>query len=209
MAPLGVEICSEARDLCVASTLREANTITSSQAPANDPAIETGDTLSRDEPSTEPEPINKLQDVAEYHVIYAELEAKAPAVKNAIEEFMPVIDRMQAFLSQRGSKRLKEAGLPTTWEECWESLNVKFGLGISLRTIQRKLKKFRSGDTTEESPKKRCRFYTGRGIADYRGMLVDLMSQVVRLNEREASGSSHADRSRLRGDIERASASKA
>jgi hypothetical protein len=67
------------------------------------------------------------------------------ALSTALGGLMPILSKMQSLLSQRGGNRdlFRDAGVPT-WLEWWTSYQKKTGMGMSLRTIQRKLKMLRS-----------------------------------------------------------------
>jgi len=64
----------------------------------------------------------------------------------------PLLDMMQSMLSKRGKLRklLNIAGVPT-WQEWYEDFEKRLHLDISLRTIQRRLKRRREAEM-DESP---------------------------------------------------------
>jgi hypothetical protein len=69
---------------------------------------------------------------------------QASKAKTDFDEMMPLVDRMQAMLSQRGSLRvlMDTVGLPT-WTEWFEGFRERLHEEITIRSIQRKLKAYR------------------------------------------------------------------
>jgi hypothetical protein len=73
--------------------------------------------------------------------------------KLAFDDLIPELDKMQAMLSQRGSKRnlLNVAGVPG-WEEWYTEFEKRCALNYSFRTVQRRLKEYRADpDATNET----------------------------------------------------------
>lgn len=68
------------------------------------------------------------------------------------DEFLPLLDQIQALLSQRGEarKQLSDAGLPV-WSQWFKTFQKDIGLTATLRTLQNRLVKFRSKG--EKKPK--------------------------------------------------------
>ena len=70
-------------------------------------------------------------------------------VKKATADFdamIPLLDRMQAMLSQRGKLReLMDAAKLPTWTQWFESFRKRLDEDVTLRTIQRKLREYREG----------------------------------------------------------------
>jgi hypothetical protein len=80
----------------------------------------------------------------------------ATALNDACGDLVLILTKMQSLLSQRGENRelFADSGMPT-WSQWWESYQKKTGLGISFRTVQRKLKNVRSlGKPAEELGKR-------------------------------------------------------
>jgi hypothetical protein len=75
--------------------------------------------------------------------VYVAQAKKATADFDAI---VPMLDRMQAMLSQRGKLRelMDSAKLPT-WTQWFESFRKRLDEDVTLRTIQRKLREYREG----------------------------------------------------------------
>lgn len=67
------------------------------------------------------------------------------ALNQAWDDLLPLLTKMQALLSQRGHERdrFEEPDLPT-WSEWFGSFSKKTGLNLNIRTVQRRLKNFRS-----------------------------------------------------------------
>jgi hypothetical protein len=66
-------------------------------------------------------------------------------VGTSVETLLPLLDQMQALLSQRGTNQvriLKKAKLPT-WTEYYKKLCVRFDLDITLRWVQLRLNSYR------------------------------------------------------------------
>jgi hypothetical protein len=98
---------------------------------------------------------------SEFANLQKQIDAKADAyissAKKATEDFyvlIPLLDRMQAMLSQRGKLRelMDTAKLPT-WTEWFEDFRPKLKEKMTIRTIQRKLREYR-GDVEEEPAKR-------------------------------------------------------
>lgn len=68
------------------------------------------------------------------------------------DELLPIVDRMQGFLSQRGNMRGVIPGLPswTSWRDAFLN-NLQKKMKMSLSTLKRRLKEFRQLDEPEES----------------------------------------------------------
>lgn len=85
--------------------------------------------------------------------ITAKLDAyvtQAVKAKDELEAMLPLVDHMQSMLSQRGSRRklMDTLGLPT-WSEWFEDFRKRLHEDITIRTIQRHLRKYR-GDAPEK-----------------------------------------------------------
>jgi len=70
--------------------------------------------------------------------------AQASKAKIDFDDIMPLVDRMQAMLSQRGRLRdlMDTAGLPT-WTKWFEDFRERLHEEITIRQIQRKLREYR------------------------------------------------------------------
>jgi hypothetical protein len=130
-----------------------------------------------DNPSTEAtntETRDAASLLAEYKSLDKELQTKALSARDLIEnEVVPLLIRMHALLSQRGSEHLRlEAELPT-WTEYYEHFRWKFNLK-SLRTFQRQLASERGGSSAIEE--------------EYLSMLLAVLSQIEQTSEPVPSG---------------------
>src|SRR6202044_1985333 len=87
--------------------------------------------------------------------ITAHLDAFVGKIVDATEEFknliVPLLDQMQSMLSKRGRLRklLDLAGAPQ-WGEWFEDFEKRLHLDITLRTIQRWLKRYRAEEGEEQ-----------------------------------------------------------
>jgi hypothetical protein len=69
---------------------------------------------------------------------------QAVKARNQFDELMPLLDRMQAMLSKRGTMRelMDTLGLPT-WSEWFKEFRPRLKEDVTIRTIQRKLQEYR------------------------------------------------------------------
>jgi hypothetical protein len=86
--------------------------------------------------------------------IDSKLDIYVAQAKKATADFdamVPMLDRMQAMLSQRGKLRelMDSAKLPT-WTQWFESFRKRLDEDVTLRTIQRKLREYRGGAKKSE-----------------------------------------------------------
>jgi hypothetical protein len=91
--------------------------------------------------------------------IDSKLDVYVVQAKKATTDFdamVPMLDRMQAMLSQRGKLRelMDSAKLPT-WTQWFESFRKRLDEDITLRTIQRRLREYRAGCATQKPATKR------------------------------------------------------
>lgn len=127
---------------------------------------------------------------AEFDIIHKQLETKGLSLKKMIEEELdPLLARMWALLSQRGTGRLRrEAKLPT-WTAYYRDMEERFNLK-SLRTFQSKLKAESTqgggGDDDDKrekpAPKRRRSFKTGPSEEDiaFSLLLTSLLGTIER-----------------------------
>ena len=82
----------------------------------------------------------------------AYVEQTVQAKKDFETLLIPLLDQMQSLLSKRGKlRKLLDISRVQTWEEWFEQFEERLHLDITLRTIQRWLKKYREAEM-EESP---------------------------------------------------------
>jgi hypothetical protein len=97
---------------------------------------------------------------AEYQELDRQINTKATkyatrAVKarNDFDELMPLLDKMQAMLSKRGTERqLMDTLEIPTWTEWFKDFRPRLKEDVTIRTIQRKLREYRG-----QKPKKKKR----------------------------------------------------
>jgi len=81
------------------------------------------------------------------------ISANSDLLNDAWQEFLPILNKMQLLLSQRGSARgtEREAGLPK-WGPWFEAFQNETGLKVSIRSVQKHLAVFR-GIVNEKRPR--------------------------------------------------------
>lgn len=95
--------------------------------------------------------------------IDSKLDAYVAQAKKATAEFdamVPLMDRMQAMLSQRGKlRRLMDTAKLPTWTQWFEAFRERLEEDVTIRTIQRKLREYRGGK--KPTPSKRTSHIDG------------------------------------------------
>jgi hypothetical protein len=78
--------------------------------------------------------------------------AQAVKAKTDFDALIPLLDQLQSMLSQRGAQRrlMDTIGLPT-WSKWFSAFRPRLGEDFSLRTIQRRLRKYREDPPTKDS----------------------------------------------------------
>jgi hypothetical protein len=75
------------------------------------------------------------------------------ALETAWDELLPILDKMQSHLSQRGIDRTAlEPGELPTWSEWWATFRESTGICATLRKVQKKLKRYRAPKTDFKKP---------------------------------------------------------
>jgi hypothetical protein len=83
----------------------------------------------------------------------AKYATRAVKARNDFDELMPLLDKMQAMLSKRGTERqLMDSLEIPTWTEWFKDFRPRLKEDVTIRTIQRKLREYRG-----EKPTKRKR----------------------------------------------------
>ena len=113
---------------------------------------------------------------AEYQELDRQINKKAAKyatrsvrARNDFDELMPLLDRMQALLSKRGTERqlMDTLGLPT-WTEWFKDFRPRLKEDVTIRTIQRKLQEYRGKKPT----KRKRRGYDSVDFAHYKNVAI-------------------------------------
>lgn len=94
------------------------------------------------------------------HKIAKRLVVAIRKTKDVISELLPQLDKMQSLVSKKGAnfrtvKELNKQGKGyQPWADYYAELDADYNLGVTLRTIQRKLAEYRNDPTEPKEPKR-------------------------------------------------------
>ena len=85
----------------------------------------------------------------------AKYATRAVKARNDLDELMPLLDKMQAMLSKRGTERqLMDTLEIPTWTEWFKDFRPRLKEDVTIRTIQRKLREYRGKKPTKRKRQK-------------------------------------------------------
>lgn len=111
--------------------------------------------------------------------IYEKVEFWSDAHQRVVEDFesdvLPLVDMMHSILSQRGANH--KDGLPE-WPVWFADFCARLGKKMTLRTIQRKLRKYRGLPKSSKSPNPaKVIKWSREEIADYVGVMLEIPTE--------------------------------